>query len=255
MKAERILTAPFEFVQIIKCEIQKAVNEHGFAILKGYISPDREEQYLLMAGEQTEVTIRAVEDEKESRQIYCGIVEDMKIIHENALCLMELRIVPYTYLMDLKPVRRSFQLPSMTYQEVLDCVVGQYQSGHALTNIGVGTAIGEPIVQYQETDWEFVKRLASHFHGVVVPGYASSGVKLYFGLVEWGGAAQMSPSAYRVQKRMDEFLYKKQNRVEGLMEDDSLVFIVEDQELYEAGELVEMNGRTLYVERDRKSVV
>ena len=80
MKAERILTAPFEFVQIIKCEIQKAVNEHGFAILKGYISPDREEQYLLMAGEQTEVTIRAVEDEKESRQIYCGIVEDMKII-------------------------------------------------------------------------------------------------------------------------------------------------------------------------------
>ena len=249
MKAERILTAPFEFVQIIKCEIQKAVNEHGFAILKGYISPDREEQYLLMAGEQTEVTIRAVEDEKESRQIYCGIVEDMKIIHENALCLMELRIVPYTYLMDLKPVRRSFQLPSMTYQEVLDCVVGQYQSGHALTNIGVGTAIGEPIVQYQETDWEFVKRLASHFHGVVVPGYASSGVKLYFGLVEWGGAAQMSPSAYRVQKRMDEFLYKKQNRVEGLMEDDSLVFIVEDQELYEAGELVEMNGRTLYVER------
>ena len=53
MKAERILTAPFEFVQIIKCEIQKAVNEHGFAILKGYISPDREEQYLLMAGEQT----------------------------------------------------------------------------------------------------------------------------------------------------------------------------------------------------------
>ena len=139
--------------------------------------------------------------------------------------------------------------PSMTYQEVLDCVVGQYQSGHALMNIGAGTAIGEPIVQYQETDWEFVKRLASHFHGVVVPGYASSGVKLYFGLVEWGGAAQMSPSAYRVQKRMDEFLYKKQNRVEGLMEDDSLVFIVEDQELYEAGELVEMNGRTLYVER------
>ncbi len=139
--------------------------------------------------------------------------------------------------------------PSMTYQEVLDCVVGQYQSGHALMNIGAGTAIGEPIVQYQETDWEFVKRLASHFHGVVVPDYASSGVKLYFGLVEWGGAAQMSPSAYRVQKRMDEFLYKRQNRVEGLMEDDSLLFIVEDQELYEAGELVEMNGRTLYVER------
>lgn len=249
MKAERILTEPFEFIQIIKCEIQKAVNEHGFAMLQGYISHEKEDRYLMMACEQTEVTIRAAGDEGENRQIYCGILEDMRIIHENALCLMEIRVVPYTYLMDLKPVRRSFQIPSMSYQEVLNCVVSRYQGGHALMNVGRGSTIGEPVVQYQETDWEFIKRLASHFHTVVVPDYATSGAKLYFGPAEWGGAARLAPSSYRVQKRIDEYLYKEQNQVEGILEDDCLIHIVEAQELYEVGELVEVNGRPLYVER------
>lgn len=53
---------------------------------------------------------------------------------------------------------------------------------------------------------EFFKRFASCFYGVIVPGYDSSGIKLYFGLVEWGGAAQTSPFRYRVQKRIGEFL-------------------------------------------------
>ncbi len=119
--------------------------------------------------------IFAIGETGERRQIYCGILEDMKIMHENSLCLMEIRIVPYTYLLDLKPQRRSFQIPAMAYQEVLDCIAKSYAGGNILMNIGTGEAIGEPIVQYQETDWAFIKRLASHFHAVVVPSYATSG--------------------------------------------------------------------------------
>lgn len=249
MKAERLVTAPFEFVQIKKCDIMKAAGEHGYAALQGYISPEQEERYLLMACEQTEVTIRAVGDEGESKQIYCGILEDMKIQHENDLCLMEMRIVPYTYLMDLKPERRSFQIPSMTYQNVLDCIAARYTGGNVLMNIGAGAAIGEPIVQYQETDWEFIKRLASHFNAVVVPSHVTSGAKMYFGLVEWTGATKLFPASYHIRKQMSEFFYKEQNRVQGIIEDDSLVYIVEDQELHEIGEMVELNGRILYVER------
>ena len=249
MRAERLETSPFEFVQIKKCNIRKEVGEHGYAVIQGYISPEKEEVYLQTACEQTEVTIRAIGDMGENKQIYCGILEDMRIQHENGLCLMEIRIVPYTYLMDLKSERRSFQIPSMTYQEVLDCIAAQYTGGNILMNVGSGTAIGEPIVQYQETDWEFIKRVASHFYAVVVPSYVTSGVKVYFGLVEWTGAAKITPSSYHVRKQVREFLYKEQNQVQGIIEDDSLVYVVEDQELHEIGEMVELNGRVLYVEK------
>ena len=249
MRAERLETSPFEFVQIKKCNIRKEASEHGYAVIQGYISPEREEVYLQTACEQTEVTIRAIGDMGENKQIYCGILEDMRIQHENGLCLMEIRIAPYTYLMDLKPERRSFQNPSMTYQDVLDCIAAQYAGGNILMNVGSGTAIGEPIVQYQETDWEFIKRVASHFHAVVVPSYVTSGAKVYFGLVEWTGAAKITPSSYHIRKQINEYLYKEQNQVQGIMEDDSLVYVVEDQELHEIGEMVELNGRVLYVEK------
>lgn len=247
MKAEKIITSPFEFIQITKCEIRKAVDEHGFALLQGYIPFEKEEEYLMAACKQTEVAIRAVGEEGEGRQIYCGILEDMKIIHENALCLMEIRVVPYTYLMDLNPARRSFQVPKMTYQEVLDCIMTKYQGGFALMNAGAGVMIGEPVVQYQETDWEFVRRLASHFHTVITPSHTTSGVKLYFGLAQREGAAKLFPSGCRIEKRIDEYLYKEQNQVKGLTGDDSLVYIVEDRELFEVGEQAEVNGRQLYV--------
>ncbi len=249
MKAERIITEPFEFLQITGCEIRKAVNEHGCALLRGYIPHDKEESYLAAACGQTEVRIRAVSEDGEEKTIYCGIPEDMRIMHENALCLMELRIVPYTYLMDLNPVRRCFQIPEMTYREVLDNIVGGYPGGYALMNAGEGAVIGEPVVQYQETDWEFIKRLASHFHTVAVPAFTMPGAKLYFGTARQEGAVKLTASVRSVQKRIDEFLYKEENRVEGLMEEDCIVYVVESRELLETGSQAEIGERRFYVAR------
>ena len=55
----------------------------------------------------------------------------------------------------------------------------------------------------------------------------------------------MFPSSYQVHKEISTLLYKEQNQVQGLIEDDSLVYVAEDQELYEIGQMVELNGRRL----------
>ena len=49
MKAERLITEPFEFVQMNQCEIKKEAGEHGHAVISGYISADNEKGYLQMA--------------------------------------------------------------------------------------------------------------------------------------------------------------------------------------------------------------
>ena len=35
--------------------------------------------------------------------------------------------------------------------------------------VGTGITIGDMIVQYKETDWTFLKRLASHCHSCILP--------------------------------------------------------------------------------------
>ena len=247
MKAERIRVSPFTFSRITECQIQKEVNTHGFARIRGYIPTEKEAEYLETACGQVEVTIEAINEEGENRQIYCGVLEDLQIAYKNSVCIMEITVVPYTCLMDLNPVRRSFQIPSMTYQEVFNCVAAGYPGGGALMSAWSDVAIGEPVVQYQETDWEFVKRLASHFNTVVTPSYTTSGAKLYIGLVERPGASRMNPVCYQAKKVVKEYLYKTQNQVEGIVEDDSLWYIAEDQELYEVGEMVNFRNRIYYV--------
>lgn len=249
MRADQISAAPFEFIRIIGCSIEKDVNVHGSAVVRGYIRPEKEQEYLMTACGQTEVRITASDEDGSSKLIYCGILEDMSIKYENGVCTMEIAVVPYTYLLDLNPKRRSFQVPSMTYQEVLDHVLGQYAQGHAIMNTGTGVVIGEPIVQYQETDWEFVKRLASHFNTVIVPSYTTTGPKLYLGLLEWPGTTSLHPTSYRARKMVSEYLSKEQNQVEGMIEDDSLLYIVEDPELHEIGEKVEFQKKPYYVAR------
>lgn len=249
MKADRIEVLPFAFQDITYCEIEKAVNIHGSAKVKGYIAAEKEQEYLMNACCQTEVTITAADEDGSVKPLYCGILEDLGVRHENGVCMMEITIVPYTYLLDVNPMRRSFQIPSMTYQEVFNIVLGGYSGGSALMNTGASSAIGEPIVQYQETDWEFCLRLASHFQTVVVPSYVTSGSKLYVGLSGHGQAARISPVCYRAKKSVSEYLYKEQNQVDGIAENDSLWYIVEDQELYEIGEEVEFQGRQYCISR------
>jgi len=136
MKAERITISPFQFTRITECLIEKEVNSHGFAKVRGYIPPDMEQAYLTMACSNMEVAISAVNEVGESNVIYCGILEDLQITYKNSVCIMEIKIVPYTYLMDLTPTRRSFQIQEMPYQSVLDIVMAGYEGGAALMNVG-----------------------------------------------------------------------------------------------------------------------
>lgn len=249
MKAEQIITEPFGFIEIIDCRLEKEAGRHGTAFMKGYIDRRKEKEYLMMACEETQVTVKAIGEDGKECILFCGVLADIKIHCENGVCIMEIQISSYTCLLDLKPKLRSFQIPSMTYDEVLQLVLGQYEGGNAIMNIGSGAAIGEPVIQYLETDWEFINRLASHFSATAMPSYTTAGPKLYFGLLKWPGTTVINPICYRVQKKVSEYLYKEQNQVTGIIEDDSLWYIVEDYELFELGEKVEFRNLPYYVAR------
>lgn len=52
----------------------------------------------------------------------------------------------------------------MLYSELLNQVAADYADAAFRDVITQNASIGQFIVQYEETDWEFSRRLASHFH-------------------------------------------------------------------------------------------
>lgn len=56
--------------------------------------------------------------------------------------------------------------------------------------------IDRPIIQYKETDWEFIIRLASHFNTGIRVDEAQEGIRLYIGIKENDSNEQIEDSVY-----------------------------------------------------------
>ena len=59
---------------------------------------------------------------------------------------------------------RSFQNKQKTYVSLENEIMEVYSKAMISDVASKKKELGKFIVQYQETDWEFLKRLASHFH-------------------------------------------------------------------------------------------
>ena len=75
---------------------------------------------------------------------------------------------PHTFNLDLKLKRRSFQNKDMKYTQLIDEVIKDY-SGDYIDVVAKGSTTDKFIIQYDESDWEFLKRMASHFNAGLVP--------------------------------------------------------------------------------------
>lgn len=248
MEAEYIRTEPFEFKQIITASFDKGINEHGSGCICGYIRKEEGDTYTAYPIGSTPVVVYAVGEDGEERIIFYGVLSDLKIIRENAQLYMELRIVAYTRLMDLTRRTRSFQNSTMTYQDVLNFVCAMYEGAAFIMAPEIAkTPIGNLLVQYQETDWEFILRLASHFQTVVVADYLTEGEKFYFGLPDREALEVIDAMDYHLQKSMMMYHYKVENEVAGTSEYDDMSIITASRKLYETGDQVLFEGRPYVV--------
>lgn len=247
MRANQITVDPFEFIDVLRCDIHKPVNDHATAHISGHISSGMEDQYVTMSLNGVQAAIHACDDSSgEDKVIFYGIVQNVSINSENDGKTLEVDLISSTYLMDNCPHSRTFQDASMTYDNMLNQIANTYDDSVILAE-GSGETLQSLIVQYRETDWEFVKRMASHFNTVVIPAYLFAGVKYYFGVPQRGSAEFSQSNAYSMRKSVGEYLDKTKNDVSGLAEMDAIYYQVEAREIYDLAQSVSFLGQNLYI--------
>ncbi|MCL1810054.1 MAG: DUF2345 domain-containing protein [Clostridiales bacterium] len=109
------------------------------------------------------------------------------------------------------------------------------------------------ILQYNETDWEFAKRLASHTSDVLIP-ITADGPEFHFGVPDDGGTKVLSKD-YAVSKDYDA-LRRMSAEADPLTADDVTLHAFEtDEYLCDLGEKLNLNGTDLHVCRLSLSLV
>jgi len=143
---------------------------------------------------------------------------------------------------------RTFQDKEITYDRVLTTCNKLYDNSAVILTEGKGKKITEFVIQYQENDWDFIKRLASCLNTVVVPDTKTGGVRYYFGLPNFGKKVIAQNTSYKICRNLEEYEHKKANGISA-SEDDCVYYEVTTREIYEIGNRAEFLEKPLFIYR------
>lgn len=169
--------------QILSCEIDETVNQHITAAVSGYVAG--EDDALLNQLYQKEFTVRVGQEDGSDKYLFRGIVQEAEIINEGKLKKLTVWAASHTARLDVDKKLRAFQDVEKTYQTVTSYIVSQYSEKIGIIYVleTKGT-LPELMVQYRETDWEFLKRLASKLGLALAADIHNSYPCFYFGMPE-----------------------------------------------------------------------
>lgn len=242
---ERIVVHPFEDLRVEDYTGLKQAGEHAYAKLSGMIPWEKREEYMELGCNQVWVYITAPDANDEDILFY-GVLSEFRLYVENGICRLDVLLRSGTSLMDYGKRIRSFQDAQMTYGELLDICKEGYEHAARIMTVGKGQITGKFILQYQETDWKFINRLASMNHTVVIADCSTKGSKFYFGLPDRKETITDIPSECRMECDMEDYRMKKESGLK-VRPEDTLSCVWESRMVYRLGDWGFVNGRQMFV--------
>ncbi len=161
-------------------KITAGVQEHGMCEVAGLLENGMEAQQILSSMEDIPICI--VQNGESSELLFRGIVKKATVHAVNGVYRTEICAVTASEKLDRVKKQRSFQDTAMTYEQVVRRVLEPYGNMTSAFMEEAQEAIGEPLIQYGETDWQFLKRLGSHLHIPVYADCEADDRVLHFGM-------------------------------------------------------------------------
>lgn len=245
MREERLKLKFFDDFRVSDCTGTQEINEHMEYCFKGIIPIARMKEYAALGSGDCWPHVYAMNEDREEIWL-CGVIKDMVLKVTGQTCQMQLTLTSGTELMDLQKHTRTFQEKSLRYEQLLDTCNSGYEQAAKIMTVGKSRQIGELVVQYQETDWAFIKRLASQNHTVVVPDAETKGSKYYFGLPKRDAVITGDMQEYEKQCDMKAY-WEKKNKGLSVTPQDFTYYIWQSREIYQLGDTGMIEGRPLIV--------
>lgn len=234
MKAINIFTEPFRLTDITECRIEKTVNEHFQTQITGYISQAEEETYLDRMLEITFI-VKAKTEEQEEISLFRGCISDVLIYKEDGMTRITVCAKSKTMLLDIGRHTRTYQGEDQTYRQIVDDILSYHEHTALIQPKGKNNGTRGLVVQYEETDWQFLKRLASQLNFPLVPDCTNDHICLFFGNPERRGEDRAELTEYRMRRYVD---YVGRESVE---------YLIKTRQIYQLCKLIYIKNTPCFV--------
>ena len=231
----KLKISPFEFESIIEMNISKKLNEHDTFYVIGVIRDEKQFAPVSDVAEGTSIICK-----NDGIIYFNGVLQSVKVKCRESVYYLEVYAISNTVLLDTVKYKRSFQDNSQTYKSIVESVISS--SGASVTYNASEMTVENIILQYNETDWEFAKRLASHTEDVLIP-ITNDKPSFHFGATDKGGA-KLVTNNIDISK---EFIRSLSEDGSQEIKEVFLCCVETDEFICELGEKFNLNGSDFFV--------
>jgi len=240
----------FELLHIEKLYINQFINEHSYMEFTGTIS--EEQQSLAVFNTLTYSKVKVTYDVKRDEELvekclFNGIVTSVQVRNAGDVSRIKVTARSSTYLLDILKNNRSFQNTGMSYKELIRSVLKNTEGAEAKFCQGDSDATGQLVLQYRETDWEFIKRLASRFHVGLIPDITNDKPKFYFGLNEVEKVKNIKILEYTIIKDIEGYQINSSNGLSGVALNDFIEYRIKTTSVLRMGDKVRFQKHNFYI--------
>lgn len=165
---------------ILSLQISHVPGEHGKLELTADLGDSNMDFPIHETGSGQRITLFGKKDNRNDI-IFSGIITNLSVESMGKNYHVKITAMTHSYLMDIKKKSRSFQDISMTYGDLIQQIVQEYANAECQILFN-DMPLGEIAIQYEETDWQFVKRILSILNVPLVCSEVRENLCIYAGV-------------------------------------------------------------------------
>lgn len=191
---------PYAVKAVRGFRIERKFNAHARCTFTAVMTEEEAEACLRRSSFEDSLALRKPAEPR-AENWFAGGMTHVDIQMEDGIPLVQVEALSRTYAMDVQPRNRSYQNKHLTYTDAIAKLVADYPGGDA-QNMATSeqAAIGSLMVQFEETDWQFMKRLASRVGTVILPDVVMDLPRVYFGVPDLSWGMELKAKRYTLMK-------------------------------------------------------
>lgn len=182
---------------------------------------------------------------EQRKGLFTGIVKDCKLVYNNKISILKIKVVGFSVLLDIEKNTRIFQDEELTYREILSYVMPDTLGKVVFNKEDI--KVDKLLFQYNETNWKFMKRIPGIEESILIPLFHENGVRLSYGL----------PRSEKEIELQEDF-YASGNRIHDKSKDydiEGIYHMFYSDEDYELGTVVKNRGlRFIICEKEAQTI-
>ena len=224
------MTTDIPLNKVTSFHMQWGVNDHARLVLCGEVSYEAAIEYQNRTYTGDRIAV-AYGEEQQEQILFNGLVRNSMISFEGRTAQIEIEGISATWKLDITKKCRSFQDTDITYAALAKRIAA-YTGTDIIPLIGKNTTISEPLIQYQETDWEFLRRISSHLNKFILCDVLTGKPAFWFGMRK--GERIVLSTEHSYHSNFDPILKRQ-------------TYIVNSRKVYQIGDRVTFMGEDMIV--------